>query len=390
MRRSTGRILTTHAGSLPRPAELDDAVEQRGPGDPVFNEILTRSVTDVVRKQAELGVDVVNDGEMGKSGWTSYLSERLGGFEPRPIQSGQTMLAKGQDRTLFSEFYDEATKQGALWYRADSRLRTPTAPTQWVCTSPVIYIGLDALKRDIQNFKAALSDLDVEEAFMPVAAPASVEPGRLNEHYPSEEAYVFALADALKAEYETIVEAGFVLQLDDAWITALWDRMLPAVDVAQYSRYCALRIEALNHALGGIPEDRVRYHICWGSWHGPHATDIPLKEIVQLMLTIRAGAYVIEAANVRHEHEYHLWEDVKLPDGKVLIPGVVSHATNVLEHPELVAERIIRFAERVGRENLLAGTDCGLGGRVHPQLAWAKLEALAEGARLATSRLWGH
>jgi 5-methyltetrahydropteroyltriglutamate--homocysteine methyltransferase len=379
---------------LPRPDALDEAVEQRGPGDSGdagFRAILTRAVTEVVQKQAEVGVDVVNDGEMGKSGWTSYLSERLGGFEPRPIPPGQTMLARGQDRSLFSDFYDEATRQGALWYRADSRLKTPPPPTQWVYTGPVAYTGQAALARDIGNFKAALSGLDgasVEEAFMPVAAPASVEPGRVNEHYPSEEAYVYALADALRTEYETIVEAGFVLQVDDAWITALWDRMLPSVDVEQYSRYCLLRIEALNHALRGIPEERVRYHICWGSWHGPHATDIPLKEILPLVLRIKAGAFVIEAANVRHEHEYHLWETVTLPDGKVLIPGVVSHATNVLEHPELVAERIVRFAERVGRENVLAGTDCGLGGRVHPQLAWAKLEALAEGARLASARLW--
>jgi 5-methyltetrahydropteroyltriglutamate--homocysteine methyltransferase len=378
---------------LPRPDDLDDAVEGRGPGESGFNAILTRAVTDVVRRQAEAGIDVVNDGEMGKSGWTTYVNERLGGFEPRPIPAGQTMLARGQDRSLFSEFYDEATRQGALWYRADSRLRTPPPPTQWVCTGPVTYIGQAALRRDIENFKAALAASAanghaVEEAFMPVAAPASVEPGRVNEQYPSEEAYVYALADALRTEYETIVEAGFLLQIDDAWITALWDRMLPSVDVEQYSRYCLVRIEALNHALRGIPEDRVRYHICWGSWHGPHATDIPLKEILPLVLRIKAGAFVIEAANVRHEHEYHLWETVKLPDGKVLIPGVVSHATNVLEHPELVAERIVRFAERVGRENVLAGTDCGLGGRVHPQLAWAKLEALAEGAGIASARLW--
>jgi 5-methyltetrahydropteroyltriglutamate--homocysteine methyltransferase len=391
MRRSTGSILTTHAGSLPRPASLDDALEQHGSGAPEFAEILRGSVNDVVRQQVAAGVDVINDGELGKSGWTSYVTERLGGFEPRPIPPGQTMLARGQDRALFADFYEEATRKGNLWYLPDSRLRAPAPPTQWICTGPITYIGQAALQRDIANFKAALAGPDiakVEDAFMPVAAPASIEPGRVNEHYPSEEAYIFALADALKSEYEAIVEAGFLLQIDDAWITALWDRMLPGVDVEQYSRYCALRIDALNHALSRIPEDRVRYHICWGSWHGPHLTDIPLKDIVGLMLRVKAGAYLIEAANVRHEHEYHVWEDVKLPEGKLLIPGVVSHATNVLEHPELVAERIVRFAERVGRENVLAGTDCGLGGRVHPQLVWAKLEAQAEGARLATARLW--
>jgi 5-methyltetrahydropteroyltriglutamate--homocysteine methyltransferase len=371
---------------------LDDALEQPGTDTSSFGALLRGSVAEVVRKQAAAGVDVVNDGEFGKSGWTTYLAERLGGFEPRPIEPGQTMLAAGQDRARFLDFYQQATRQGTLWYLPDGRLRAPAAPMQWVCTGPISYTGQAVLKRDIENFKVALAevqgDAQVEEAFLPVAAPASVEPGRVNEYYPSEEAYVFALADALRTEYETIVEAGLLLQVDDAWITALWDRMLPSVDVEQYSRYCLLRIEALNHALSNIPEDRVRYHICWGSWHGPHSTDIPLKEIAPLMLRIKAGAYVIEAANVRHEHEYHLWETLKLPEGKVLIPGVVSHATNVLEHPELVAERIVRFAERVGRENVLAGTDCGLGGRVHPQLAWAKLEALADGARLASTRLW--
>jgi 5-methyltetrahydropteroyltriglutamate--homocysteine methyltransferase len=388
MRRSTSRILTTHAGSLPRPTELDDALERRGSDKHAYAEILRRSVVDVVRQQGSVGVDVVNDGEFGKSGWTAYLTERLGGFEARLMPPGKSLLAAGQDRAAFAEFYEEATRQQTLWYLPDSRLRTPPPPTQWVCTAPITYTGQAVLQRDIDNFRAALAGVEAAEAFMPVAAPASVEPGRVNEHYASEEAYVFALAEALRIEYEAIVEAGFLLQVDDAWITALWDRMLPDVDVERYGQHCALRIEALNHALRNIPEERVRYHICWGSWHGPHSTDIPLKEIVHLMLRVKAGAYVIEAANARHEHEYHLWEEVKLPEGKVLIPGVVSHATNVLEHPELVAERIVRFAERVGRENVLAGTDCGLGGRIHPQLAWAKLDVMAEGARLATSRLW--
>jgi 5-methyltetrahydropteroyltriglutamate--homocysteine methyltransferase len=392
MQRSTSRILTTHAGSLPRPIALDDALEQRAADQTAYTEMLARSVGEVVRKQVDLGVDIVNDGELGKSGWTTYVSDRLAGFEPRPIEPGQTLLAAGQDRAMFLDFYEEATRQGSLWYRPDSRLRTPSAPMQWVCTGPITYIGQAVLQQDIENFRAALDGLEfaearVEEAFMPVAAPASIEPGRRNEHYPSDEAYVYALAEAMREEYEAIVQAGFLLQIDDAWITALWDRMLPNVDVEQYTRYCTLRIDALNHALRNIPEDRVRYHICWGSWHGPHATDIPMKEVVRLMLRVNAGAYVFEAANVRHEHEYHVWEDVALPHGKLIVPGVVSHATNVLEHPELVAERITRFALRVGKENVLAGTDCGLGGRVHPQLAWAKLGVLAEGARLATTNL---
>jgi 5-methyltetrahydropteroyltriglutamate--homocysteine methyltransferase len=256
-----------------------------------------------------------------------------------------------------------------------------------VCTGPITYTGQTVLQRDIENLQAALRDQSVEEAFLPVAAPSSVEPGRRNEYYPSDEAFVHALADALKVEYDTIHKAGFLVQVDDAFIPALWDRLQETLDLEKYRAYCSMRIEALNYALRDIPEDRVRYHICWGSWHGPHSTDIPLRDIVDLVLRVRAQAYVIEAANVRHEHEYHIWEDVKLPEGKILIPGVVSHATNVLEHPELVAERLRRYAERVGQENVIGGTDCGLGGRVHPQLAWAKLQVLAEGAALASKAL---
>jgi 5-methyltetrahydropteroyltriglutamate--homocysteine methyltransferase len=243
------------------------------------------------------------------------------------------------------------------------------------------------LQRDIDNLRGALRGQSVAEAFLPVAAPASVEPGRRNEYYPSDEAFVYALADALKVEYDTIHAAGFLLQVDDAFIPALWDRLQDTLGLEEYRAFCAMRIDALNHALRDIPEDRVRYHICWGSWHGPHSTDIPLRDIVDLVLRVKAQAYVIEAANVRHEHEYHIWEDVKLPEGKILIPGVVSHATNVLEHPELVAERLRRYTERVGRQNVIGGTDCGLGGRVHPQLAWAKLQVLAEGAALASKSL---
>jgi 5-methyltetrahydropteroyltriglutamate--homocysteine methyltransferase len=255
-----------------------------------------------------------------------------------------------------------------------------------VCTGPISYTGRPALERDISNFQRALAGTQVTEAFLPVAAPASVEPGRVNEHYASEEAFVYALADALKVEYDTIAGSGLLLQVDDAFIPYNYDRFLvDGMSLTDYLKHCELRIEALNYALRDVPEDRVRYHICWGSWHGPHSTDVPLKEIIQLMLRVKAQAYLFEAANVRHEQEYHLWETVKLPESKILIPGVVSHATNVLEHPDLVAERINRFTARVGRENVMAGTDCGLGGRVHPQLAWAKLQVLAEGARLASA-----
>ncbi len=381
MKRSMDRILTTHAGSLPRPGDLDDALEQRAPN---YDSVLEQAVSDLVRKQTELGVDVVNDGEFGKSSWTGYLTERLGGFQARPVPPGQQVL-RGKDFQDFAEYYAQATQAGTLWYMPQGRLRTPSAPVQWVCTGPITYIGQAALRRDISNFKNALQGVHVADAFLPVAAPASVEPGRINEHYASEEEFVYALAEALKVEYDTIVAAGLLVQVDDAFVPYNYDRFLvDGRSLPEYLKHCELRIEALNHALRDVPEDRVRYHICWGSWHGPHSTDVPLKDIVHLMLRVKAQAYLFEAANVRHEHEYHIWEDVKLPDGKILGPGVVSHATNVLEHLDLVAERIGRFVARVGRENVMGGTDCGLGGRVHPQLAWAKLQVLAEGAKLAS------
>jgi len=383
-RSSNGRILTTHAGSLPRPAELDDAVDHGTENVAAYANTLKRSVADVVGKQADVGIDVVNDGEFGKSSWTGYLTGRLGGFVARPPRPGAAAPWLGTDRNTFAEFYEEAAREGKLWYRPDGRLRTPPPPAQWVCTGPITYTGQAAVKQDIDNLRAALHGPHVEEAFLPVAAPASTEAGRRNEYYPSDEAYVYALADALKVEYESIHKAGFLVQVDDAFIPALWDRLQDSLGLEEYRAFCAMRIEALNHALRDIPEERVRYHLCWGSWHGPHSTDIPLRDIVDLMLRVKAQAYSIEAGNVRHEHEYHIWEDVRLPTGKILIPGVVSHATNVLEHPELVAERLRRYADRVGAENVIGGTDCGLGGRVHPQLVWAKLRVLVEGAALAS------
>jgi 5-methyltetrahydropteroyltriglutamate--homocysteine methyltransferase len=384
MQRSTDRILTTHVGSLPRPEELDDALERRAEDERAYATVLEGAVADVVKKQVDVSVDIINDGEFGKSSWTGYLTERLGGFEARPVPPDARLL-DGKDFRDYAEYYAQAARAGTLWYMPDGRLRTPSAPVQWVCTSPITYTGQAALQRDIDNFKSALKSVQVTEAFLPVAAPASVEPGRVNEHYASEEAFVYALAAALKVEYDTIVQAGLLLQVDDAFIPYNYDRFLvQGMSMQDYLKHCELRIEALNYALRDVPEDRVRYHICWGSWHGPHSTDVPLEDIVQLILRVKAQAYLFEAGNVRHEHEYHLWERLTLPEGKILIPGVVSHATNVLEHSELVAERIGRFVERVGKENVMGGADCGLGGRVHPQLAWAKLKVLAEGAALAS------
>jgi 5-methyltetrahydropteroyltriglutamate--homocysteine methyltransferase len=258
----------------------------------------------------------------------------------------------------------------------------------------VKYTGQAALQRDIDNFKAALGGTKVEEAFLPVAAPSSVIPDRKNEHYKSDEELVDAIAAAMHTEYKTIVDAGLLVQIDDARAAVTFDRMVPPASFAQYRAWVARHVDALNRALEGVPEDRVRYHVCWGSWPGPHTTDVALKEIVDLVLKVRAGAYVIEGANPRHEHEWRVWESVKLPPGKVLIPGVISHATNVVEHPELVAQRIERYAKLVGRENVIAGTDCGFAQgpfhrRVHPSIMWAKLEAMAEGARLASKALWG-
>jgi 5-methyltetrahydropteroyltriglutamate--homocysteine methyltransferase len=396
MEHSTNRILTTHAGTLPQPRELEEAASRKEADETRYISALSRSVADVVARQVEVGIDVPDDGEYGKTGWTAYVSDRLSGYEQKPAPPGPGLMQRSQDRRDFPGYYEEATRAGTLWYRPFDAGR-PLGATggaggqgglQWVATSPLIYKGQKLLQRDIDNFKAALQGKTVLDAFMPVAAPASIEPSRRNEYYSSEEAYVYALAEAMSIEYKMIVDAGFLVQLDDAFIPALWDRMLPNINVEQYRKFCELRIEAMNHALRDVPQDHIRYHICWGSWHAPHVSDIPLAELLPIILKVKAQAFVFEAGNVRHEHEYHVWESIRLEEGTILIPGVISHATNVVEHPELVAERLMRYANMVGRENVMGGSDCGLGGRVHPEIAWAKLAALVEGARLATHRLW--
>ncbi|MDR0360892.1 MAG: cobalamin-independent methionine synthase II family protein [bacterium] len=386
MLHSEGRILTTHVGALPRSVELEQKIQAHRLDESVPLDGLREEVARSVRDQLAAGVDIVNDGELGKPGWAWYAWERLSGFEPRPMDPSG--LFRGHDRAQFAEFYEEAGRSGTLWHGQTDAIVLETFSRQPVCRAPIAYRP-EAVQRDIANLKAALEGTGVQEAFLPVAAPSSVEIGLANEYYPSQEEFVGALADALREEYEAIVAAGFVLQVDDAWVPALWDAMLPDIDMDTYRAYVNVRIDALNHALSNVPEDRVRYHVCWGSWHGPHSGDIPMEVFAEFMLRVKAQAYLFEAANVRHEHEYHVWDSVSLPAGKILAPGVVSHATNVLEHPELVAERILRFAERVGRENVIASTDCGLGGRIHPQLVWAKLRVMAEGARLASERLWG-
>jgi 5-methyltetrahydropteroyltriglutamate--homocysteine methyltransferase len=387
MKRSTNRILTTHVGSLIRPPELQQFLRAKQKGErfdqQAYEKCLAESVAAVVRQQAAAGIDVVSDGEFGKSiSWSQYVLERLSGFERRPFKPGENAFQRGADRERFADFYAEFDAHDGVATTMDS-----------VCVGPISYTGQAALQRDIDNFKAALKGVAVEEAFMPVAAPASVIPDRKNEYYKSEEELIRAIGAAMRTEYRMIVEAGFVLQLDDARAATTYDRMVPAASFDEYRKWVALHMEVLNRAIEGLPPERIRYHVCWGSWPGPHTTDVPLKDIVDLILTVNAGAYVIEGANPRHEHEWKVWQDVKLPPGKVLIPGVISHATNVVEHPELVAERIVRLARIVGRDNVLAGTDCGFAQgpfhrRVHPSIMWAKLEALAAGARLASKELW--
>jgi 5-methyltetrahydropteroyltriglutamate--homocysteine methyltransferase len=388
MKHSTNRILTTHVGSLIRPADLQDFLRARQSGKPYdeagFQACLKRSVAEVVRRQGEAGIDVVSDGEFGKSiSWAQYALTRLSGFTRRPIKDeAANPFKRGADRTKFNEFYAELDAKEAV-----------STTMEAICTGPIAYVGNDELTRDIANFKAALTETKVEEAFMPVAAPASVIPDRVNEFYKNDEELQVAIAAAMRTEYKTIIDAGFVVQLDDARSAVTYDRMVPPGSFADYKKWLEKQIDILNHAIEGLPSDRIRYHVCWGSWPGPHTSDVPLKDIVDVILKAKVGAFVIEGANPRHEHEWQVWKNVKLGEGRLLIPGVISHATNVVEHPELVAERIVRLAKIVGRENVIAGTDCGFAQgpfyrRVHPQIMWAKLEALAEGARIASKELW--
>jgi 5-methyltetrahydropteroyltriglutamate--homocysteine methyltransferase len=389
MKRSDTRILCTHVGSLIRPPELQEFLRARQGGKPhdekAYQACLTDSVAAVVNQQAEVGVDVVSDGEFGKSiSWSQYVLERLSGFERRPIRNeGANPFKRGADRTRFAEFYAELDAKDGVVTTVDA-----------VCTGPITYTGQAELQRDIDNFRAALKHVKVEEAFLPVAAPASVIPDRKNEFYRSDDELMAAIAAAMRTEYKMIIDAGFLVQLDDARNAVTYDRMVPPASFEDYRRWLATQVEIINHAIAGLPQDRIRYHVCWGSWPGPHVSDVPLKDIVGLILKVKVGAYVIEGANPRHEHEWQVWKSAKLGAGQVLIPGVISHATNVVEHPELVAERITRLARIVGRENIIAGTDCGFAQgpfhrRVHPSIQWAKLETLAEGARLASKELWG-
>jgi 5-methyltetrahydropteroyltriglutamate--homocysteine methyltransferase len=406
VKHSTDRIVTTHAGSLSRPPDLIALNRARASGDKVddgaYAECLSSAVTAVVSKQQELGIDVPDDGEFGKpmaasydyGVWWNYAFARMDGFVPADsvpesahrkssvADLALTTVRNRRDWQKFSEFYLDPDSTGTLIGSAPRR-----ATRRPVCTAPIRYTGQAAIQSDIANLKKAMQAANVEEGFMCSIAPGSFARGE-NLYHKTEEEFVLASAEAMREEYKAIIDAGIVLQIDDPSLPDNWDMINPEPPLGEFKKFERIRIEALNHALRGLPEDRIRYHICWGSWHGPHTTDIPLKDIVDLVLIVNAGAYSVEAGNVRHEHEWRVWKDAKLPEGKLLIPGVVSHATNLVEHPQVVADRIVRFAQIVGRENVIAGTDCGLGGRIHPQVAWAKLAALADGAKLATSELW--
>lgn len=391
MQRSQDRILTTHVGSLIRPASILEYSAKIAAGEVVdaaaYEETLGREVETVVLDQVAHGIDVVSDGEFGKSSWTGYSLNRLTGFELREDPDFLRFL--GRERLRFRQYYDDTLNLQRM-RNAASRF----IAMQWVCVGPIGYTaeGREAMRRDAENLARAVRGQNVQDAFLPVAAPCSIAPSYANEHYGSEEEFLFALADAQHEEYQIIVDAGLLLQVDDAILANLHDAVVDSG--RDYREWVELNVAALNRALRGIPEDRVRYHLCWGSWTGPHTSDVPLTELVDLLLSIRAQGYSIEAANPRHEHEWAVWESTKLPEGKILMPGCISHAIAHVEHPELVAQRIVRFAELVGRENVIASSDCGFAqgaglARQPAEIVWAKFDSLAEGAALASRRLWG-
>jgi len=383
MQRSDERILTTHVGSIVRPKSMLDLASFRSgpPKDPVqYGQVVRAAVEDVVRHQVAAGIDIVNDGEYGKSSWANYVLGRISGFETRPGKPSPLDWL-GRDRERFPEVVE---KELGI---------TPTSIVAYVCTSPIEYREVADVQRDAANLQAALSGTRATEGFITAVAPASAVFNGVNEFYSSERDYIFALAEALRQEYLQIVKAGFVVQVDDAVLANMYDHLVQQ-SPQHYRRWAELRVEALNHALRDIPPERVRYHVCFGSWHLPHTSDAPLEEIVDLILNVRAGAYSLEAANPRHEHEWRVWQKVKLPEGKILIPGVITHHIMTVEHPQVIADRIVRYAKIVGRENVIAGADCGFAQvdhlqRVHPTVMWAKFESLAAGARLATKELWG-
>lgn len=386
MAKSGNRIRVTHAGALPRSPELARLVWAKADGRPYdaaeLDRLLTAGLAEVVRRQVEIGIDSINDGELSKTSFTHYCASRLAGFEAHPYDPAKDpapLSIGARDIRRFREYF-------AAGHAKFVTLDPPKLT--YVCNGPLRYVGHTELDKDIANFRAALQGVDYGQAYMPANTPGTIEHWLRNEYYPSDEAYLEAIADCMREEYKAITDAGFHLQIDDPDLPDGW-LMYPDMNIAEYRKYGRLRVDALNHALRDIPREKVRLHVCWGSFHGPHSDDIPLKEIADLIFRVRALEYSIEASNPAHEHEWTVFESVKPPDGATLIPGVVGHCTDFIEHPELVAQRLERYAKLVGRENVMGGTDCGLGPRVSEgKIAWAKLEALVAGARLATKRLW--
>jgi 5-methyltetrahydropteroyltriglutamate--homocysteine methyltransferase len=388
MQRSTERILTTHVGSLPRPDDLRALILRKQQGETIdeaeFAARVRSAVGEAVRRQADAGIDILADGEMGRIGFIPYANERLSGITPSPGAESANYWAQSREYRAFPEFY--------AWASAQPGAAGTAGRTRSVCTGAVSYKGRAALERDIATLKAALAGVRHEEAFMPAVSPANLANWNRNEYYKSDEEYLYALAEALREEYRAIVDAGLLLQVDDPLLASYYV-MHPEASVADCRAWALKRVEALNHALKGLPEDRIRYHTCYSINIGPRVHDMELKHLVDVMLRVNAGAYSFEAANPRHEHEWRVWETVKLPEEKILIPGVITHSSNIVEHPELIAERIGRFAGAVGRERVIAGADCGFASfaatcEVHPSIVWVKLAALAEGARLASRELW--
>jgi 5-methyltetrahydropteroyltriglutamate--homocysteine methyltransferase len=391
MKRSTDRVLVSHAGALPRPNDLRDLLIARESGKPhdeaAYNRRVREVVSEVVDKQMESGIDVINDGEESKRSFSSYAQTRISGFVEREVDTtGQPSTIYLRDLQDFPGFFGV----GRSAFGGQSGLATnfSTTAAQVFCVEPLKYVGHDAVKEDIEVFRAALQGKQYEEAFLPAVAPGTIEHWMKNEYYKTDEEFVYAIADAMAEEYKAIVDAGFVLQIDDPDLGDGW-QMFPEMSVSDYHKYAEMRIDALNHALRDIPEDRIRFHMCWGSHHGPHKHDLPLEDFIDLVVKVKAECYSVEAANTRHEHEWRAWQKVKLPEGKSVMPGVIGHTSDMIEHPQLVADRLVLYANLLGKENVIAGTDCGLGPRVgHAEIAWEKFKAMAEGARIASSQLW--
>ena len=384
MKRSTDRILTTHAGSLPRPPDILQMIRAKARGEPVDEKKLAarvkEAVTEVVRKQADVGLDVIDDGEFGKPSFVTYVRDRLGGLEAHGVRPNAWLSSR--EAVSFPDYY-----------KAQESASPRARQVQMACTSPLTYKGQAALKAELDNLKAALKGIDVADVFVPCISPANIEDWNENKYYETNDQYLFAIADAMNVEYRTIVDAGFLVQVDDPRLVSYY-LMDPSMSVDDIRTWAIKRVEALNHALRGIPTEKIRYHTCYSINMGPRVHDLEVKHIIDILMKIRAGAFSFEASNPRHEHEWAVWKEAKIPDGTVLIPGVITNSSVLVEHPELVAQRLIRFADFMGRENVIAGTDCGFASfagsdEVHASIVWAKMEAMVQGAEIASKKLWG-